>query len=47
MKVNYDTLISCGYAFLKEVNETETILENKFTGLRVMYDFTRNSFEVI
>ena len=42
-----ETLVNCGYAFLKSVNDNEDIYENKFTGLRVLYDFTRNSYMVL
>lgn len=42
-----ETLISSGYAFLKSVSNDVEIYENKFTGLRVMYDFSRNSYKVL
>lgn len=43
----FDTLIASGYAFLKSINENETVLENKFTGLRVVFNTSRNSYKVI
>ena len=43
----YNVLVASGYAFLKELNENETLLENKFTGLRVVFNTSRNSYKVI
>ena len=43
----YETLISSGYAFLKSLSDNETVLENKFTGLRVVYNITRDSYKVL
>lgn len=42
-----ETLVNCGYAFLKRVNDNADIYENKFTGLRVLYDFFRHAYKVI
>ncbi len=42
-----ETLTACGYCFLKEVGENEVILENKFTGLRIMYNYDNYKFYVM
>lgn len=40
-------LVNSGYAFLKQVSDTETIYENKFTGLWVRYNSINDSYIVI
>ena len=47
MKTTYETLVSSGYAFLKNVSDHEEIFENKFTGLRVLFDNTLNYYSII
>lgn len=44
---NLDSILSSGYAFLKKLNDTETIYENKFTGLWLVYDMSHNSYRVM
>ncbi len=41
------TLIKSGFAFFRALDEYRTIFENKFTGLRVIYDSRTDSHEVI
>ena len=40
-------IISSGFAFLKNLNDTETIYENKFTGLWIVYNSKFDSYKVI
>ena len=40
-------ILASGFAFLKKLNDTETIYENKFTGLWLVYDASHNSYRVI
>ena len=42
-----ETIVNSGYAFLKQLNDSKTIFENKFTGLRLVYDFNLGSYQVI
>lgn len=44
---NIETVVKSGYAFLKQINDTETIYENKFTGVRLVYNFGCGSYKVI
>ena len=41
------TLIKSGFAFFRALDDYRTIFENKFTGLRVIYDSRTDSHEVI
>lgn len=41
------TLIKSGFAFFRALYEYRTIFENKFTGLRVIYDSRTDRHEVI
>lgn len=40
-------ILSSGFSFLKNVSETETIYENKFTGLWLVYNSKLDSYKVI
>jgi len=42
-----ETLTACGYCFLKEVGENEIIMENKFTGLLIKYNYDNFTFKVM
>lgn len=42
-----EEVVSSGYAFLKQISESKSIYENKFTGLRLLYDFDLNSYKVL
>ena len=42
-----ETIINSGYAFFKQLNDNETIYENKFTGMRLLYDFSREVYTVM
>lgn len=42
-----DTILSSGYAFLKKLSDTETIYENKYTGLWIVFNASRNSYYVV
>ena len=42
-----DTILSRGYAFLKKLSDTETIYENKYTGLWLVFDTSHNSYRVV
>lgn len=42
-----NVILSSGFSFLKKLNDTETIYENKFTGLWLVYDASHNSYRVI
>lgn len=42
-----DTILASGYAFLKNLSDTETIYENKFTGLWLVFDASHNSYKVL
>ena len=44
---NLESILSSGYAFLKKLSDTETIYENKFTGLWLVYDTSHNSYRVM
>ena len=47
MSCPLETVVNSGYAFLKQVNDSKTIYENKFTGVRLVYDFDLGSFRVL
>ena len=40
-------LVKSGFAFFCALDDYRTIFENKFTGLRVIYDSRTDSHEVI
>lgn len=40
-------LIDCGFCFFAELDEYRTIFENKFTGLRLIYDSRTGGREVM
>lgn len=40
-------LINCGFCFFAELDEYRTIFENKFTGLRLIYDSRTGSHKVM
>ena len=42
-----ESIVNSGYAFLKQINDSKTIYENKFTGVRLLYDFDMGSYQVI
>lgn len=42
-----NTILASGFAFLKKLNDTETVYENKFTGLWLVYDASHNSYKVV
>ena len=42
-----ETLVASGYAFLKSIDDNKTIYESKFTGNRLVYDFSRNVYTVL
>lgn len=42
-----EEVVSSGYAFLKQITDSKYIYENKFTGLRLLYDFDINSYKVL
>ena len=42
-----ETILSSGYAFLKKLSDTETIYENKYTGLWLVFDTSHNSYRVV
>lgn len=42
-----ETLTACGYCFLKQTGENEAIFENKFTGLRIVYNYDSYKFIVM
>ena len=44
---NLDDILNSGYAFLKNLSDTETIYENKFTGLWLVYNTSHNSYRVM
>lgn len=41
------TLVNSGFCFFAALDEYRTIFENKFTGLRVLWDDRTRSFSVI
>lgn len=42
-----DAILASGYAFLKKLSDTETIYENKYTGLWIVFDTSHNSYRVV
>lgn len=44
---NLESILASGYAFLKKLNSTETIYENKFTGLWLVFDASHNTYRVV
>lgn len=40
-------LIRGGFTFLKELDNGKILMENKFTGLRVIYDEQDDTWEVL
>ena len=42
-----EEVVSSGYAFLKQISESKSIYENKFTGVRLLYDFDMGSYQVM
>lgn len=40
-------IISSGFSFLKNLNDTETIYENKFTGLWLVYNSKLDTYKVV
>jgi len=42
-----ETLTACGYCFLKELGNNDAIYENKFTGLRILYNYDNYTFKVM
>lgn len=41
------TIIASGFSFLKNLNDAETIYENKFTGLWLIYNSKFDSYKVV
>lgn len=44
---NLENILASGYAFLKNLNDTETVYENKYTGLWLVFDASHNSYKVM
>lgn len=42
-----DMLVKCGFCFLSALDEYRTLMENKFTGLCVIYDDRTRSHRVL
>lgn len=42
-----EAILASGYAFLKKLSDTETIYENKFTGLWLVFNASRNSYYIM
>lgn len=42
-----DDLINSGYAFFKQITGNKVIYENKFTGMRLLYDFGYGSYKIL
>lgn len=41
------TLVNSGFAFLKELNNGEILMENKFTGLRLIFNENTKKYRVV
>ena len=44
---NLENILASGYAFLKNLSDTETVYENKYTGLWLVFDASHNSYKVM
>lgn len=44
---NMAALVKSGFAFFAVLNEHETLMENKFTGLRIIYDDRTGNHRVV
>ena len=42
-----NVILASGFSFLKKLNDAETIYENKFTGLWLVFNASHNSYRVI
>ncbi len=42
-----EKLIASGFCFLAQISNRKTLMENKFTGLRVIYNSRNDTYEVV
>lgn len=42
-----DKLMASGFCFLKQISNRKMLMENKFTGLRVIYNSRNDTYEVV
>lgn len=42
-----DELINSGYSFFRQISGSRVIYENKFTGMRLLYDFNFGSYKIL
>ena len=42
-----NVILSSGFSFLKNLNDTETVYENKFTGLWLVYNSKLDTYKVV